>query len=75
MVTLLWAMWDEGWGQRPWKSYQGEFKTRYLAFLKTARTKSATSVDEVKKNPEYASLQQNYEGTSAQAKPRLALLL
>lgn len=71
MVTLLWAMWDEGWGQRPWKSYQGEFKTRYLAFLKTARTKSATSVDEVKKNPEYASLQQNYEGTSAQAKSRL----
>ena len=27
--TLFWALWDEAFGQRPWKEYQKEFATRY----------------------------------------------
>ena len=33
MLTLFWALWDEAWGQRPWKAFQETFKTRYSAFL------------------------------------------
>ena len=43
IASLFWALWDEDFGQRPWKSYQHQFKERYLAFLKTARTKSDAS--------------------------------
>ena len=36
MATLFWALWDEDFGQRPWKAFQHEWKQRYSAFLKTA---------------------------------------
>jgi cytochrome c2 len=56
IVTLFWALWDEAWGQRPWKAYQEQWKDRYGAFLNTARSKSATSEKDVEQNPEYAAL-------------------
>ena len=40
MASLFWALWDEAYGQRPWKRYQEEFKERYSAFLKAARSTS-----------------------------------
>jgi len=36
MAALFWALWDEDFGQRPWKALQNEWKTRYAAFLKNA---------------------------------------
>ena len=41
MATLFWALWDEAWGQRPWKAFQDQWKDRYSVFLNTARSKSA----------------------------------
>jgi cytochrome c551/c552 len=56
IITLFWALWDEAWGQRPWKAFQEQFKQRYTAFLNTARTKSQDSEKDVEKDPEYAEL-------------------
>ncbi len=56
IITLFWALWDEAWGQRPWKAFQEQWKTRYSAFLNTARTKSQDSEKDVEKDPEYAEL-------------------
>jgi cytochrome c2 len=56
IITLFWALWDEAWGQRPWKAFQEQFKTRYGAFLSTARTKSQDSEKDIQKDPEYAEL-------------------
>jgi cytochrome c2 len=56
IITLFWALWDEAWGQRPWKAFQEQFKQRYTAFLDTARTKSKDSEKDVQKDPEYAEL-------------------
>jgi cytochrome c551/c552 len=61
MGTLFWALWDEAWGQRPWKAFQDTWKERYSAFLNTARSKSATSENDVEKNPDYLTLKQAYE--------------
>ncbi len=61
IATLFWALYDEAWGQRPWKEYQDQWKDRYSAFLSGAKTKSATSEKDVETNPEYAALKQNYE--------------
>jgi ABC-type nickel/cobalt efflux system permease component RcnA len=61
MATLFWALWDDAWGQRPWKAFQEHWKHRYTAFLNTAHSKSATSEKDVEKNPDYAILKQNYE--------------
>ena len=61
MATLFWALWDEGWGQRPWKAFQEQWKDRYSAFLNAARSKSATSEKDVEQNPDYVALKQAYE--------------
>jgi hypothetical protein len=68
MATLFWALWDEAWGQRPWKAFQEHWKTRYTAFLNTARSKSSTSEKEVEQNPDYVALKQAYEKTYLDSK-------
>src|SRR2546429_5450083 len=32
MATLFWALWDEDFGQRPWKTFQHEWKSGVAAF-------------------------------------------
>ena len=71
IATLFWALWDESFGQRPWKSYQSEWKGRYSSFLKTARSKSSTSVKEVEGAADYKSLEDNYKQLYQQSKPRV----
>src|SRR5580698_9718250 len=71
MATLFWALWDEDFGQRPWKAFQNEWKSRYSAFLKNAHSQSNTSEKEVESNPEYAALKKSYEEASQAAAPRI----
>src|SRR5207237_8160755 len=70
MATLFWALWDEAFGQRPWKAFQSEWKDRYIAFLKTAKSKSAQSEKQVEQNSEYQQLEQVYEQAYKSAQPR-----
>src|SRR5713101_1552464 len=70
MATLFWALWDEAFGQRPWKAFQQEWKQRYTAFLKTTESKSAQSVADLSKNAEYQQLEQAAEQAAAKARPR-----
>ena len=68
MATLFWALWDEAWGQRPWKAFQEHWKTRYTVFLNAERSKSVASEKDVENNPEYATLTQAYEKASQDTK-------
>jgi len=70
-ASLFWALWDEDFGQRPWKAFQNEWKTRYSAFLKNAHSQSDTSEKEVESNPEYTALKKSYEEASQGAAPRI----
>jgi cytochrome c2/transcription termination factor NusB len=69
MATLFWALWDEDFGQRPWKAFQHEWQARYGAFLKTARSQSAVSQKAVEGNSEYQSLKQAFEQANQSAAP------
>jgi len=70
-ASLFWALWDEAYGQRPWKEYQEVFKQRYSAFLKTARSKSTQSQKEVESSPDYQKMEQQYKQASDQATPQI----
>ncbi len=70
MASLFWALWDEAFGQRPWKAFQQEWKQRYTAFLKTTESKSAQSVTDLAKNSEYQQLEQTAEQAAQKARPR-----
>ena len=71
MATLFWALWDEDFGQRPWKTFQHEWKSRYSTFLKTARTASAESQKEIESSPDYQKLKEDYGAASKNAEPRI----
>ncbi|HEX8815187.1 MAG TPA: hypothetical protein VF753_06790 [Terriglobales bacterium] len=71
MASLFWALWDEDFGQRPWKAFQHEWKDRYSAFLKSARSGATTSEKDVENNPEYAKLKSDYDTANQAAAPRL----
>jgi cytochrome c551/c552 len=71
MATLFWALWDEDFGQRPWKAFQHEWKDRYSTFLKTARSQSRDSQKEVEGNADYQKLKQDYESAGQNAAPRI----
>ena len=56
MVSAVWALWDEAYTQRPWRSVQREYAKRYVAYLKSIRKDAKTSEAEVKETPEYQDL-------------------
>ncbi|HLZ39891.1 MAG TPA: hypothetical protein VKQ11_02960 [Candidatus Sulfotelmatobacter sp.] len=72
MATLFWALWDEAWGQRPWKAFQDQWKQRYTAFLNTARSKSQTSEKDVEGSPDYAALNAAWKKASQDSAPESA---
>jgi len=69
-ATLFWALWDEDFGQRPWKAFQSQWKQRYSAFLKTAESKSEKSEKDIEQNPDYRKLEDDYQQSYQAAKPR-----
>ena len=71
IITLFWALWDEAWGQRPWKAFQGEWRTRYSAFLNTARSKSQTSEKDIESNSDYSVLNASWKKADEDAKPHM----
>jgi hypothetical protein len=70
MATLFWALWDEDFGQRPWKAFQREWKTRYSSFLKNARSQSGTSQKDVESSADYQALKKDYDQAAQSAAAR-----
>ena len=70
MATLFWALWDEAFGQRPWKTFQNQWKQRYSAFLSSAETKSVKSQKDVEQDPDYHKLEDQYQQLYRAAQPR-----
>jgi len=71
MTTLFWALWDENFGQRPWKAYQREWKDRYSTFLKSARTQSLDTQKDIEGNADYQKFKQDYDSASQSAAARI----
>jgi cytochrome c551/c552 len=63
--SLAWALWDEAYGQRPWRGVQKEFVARYTNYLKTIRKNAKKTEEEVKQSADYQTLDE--EAKSAQA--------
>jgi cytochrome c1 len=61
VVTLIWSLYDEVVGQRPWRGYQRDFVSRYSEFLDTAKGRQGRSETEIKNSPEYQALDDAYK--------------
>jgi cytochrome c551/c552 len=70
VVTLIWSLYDEVVGQRPWRSYQRDFVSKYGEYLETAKERQGSSETEIKSRPEYQELNKAYEDAAAAAKAK-----
>jgi cytochrome c551/c552 len=70
-ATLAWALWDEAFGQRPWKGMQKEFVSRYTSYLDSIKEKSGATEAEVKQSAEYQQLDEAAKSAREAVQPEL----
>jgi cytochrome c551/c552 len=70
MATLFWALWDEDFGQRPWKAFQHEWKDRYSTYLKGAKTQSSDSQNSIEASADYQKLKQDFDTANKNSEAR-----
>ncbi|HUK90539.1 MAG TPA: c-type cytochrome [Blastocatellia bacterium] len=74
IVTLIWALFDEVYGQRPWKTMQKQFVSLYTSRLEKIRPNQAKQEKEVKDSEDYQKLNQAMEDAQAEAKPEVTAI-
>ena len=70
-ATLAWALWDEAFGQRPWKGMQREFVSRYTRYLDSIKANAGKSEAEIKESSEYQVLEEEEKAARAQVQPEI----
>jgi cytochrome c2 len=55
-ISIAWALYDEAFGQRPWKGMQREFVSRYTRYLDSIKANAGKSEKEIKESAEYQQL-------------------
>ncbi len=72
IASAGWALYDEGFGQRPWRGMQQQFVKRYTAYLKSIRKDAGKSEADVKETPEYQQLDEEAKAALDKIKPDVA---
>ncbi len=60
-ISIAWALYDEAFGQRPWKGIQREFVSRYTRYLDSIKAQAGKSEAEIKESPEYQTARRRSE--------------
>ncbi len=68
--TLVWALYDELVGQRPWKELQSDFASRYSRRLKRIKPQQRNAEAEIKQTDEYIQLNSEVEEAEKEVRPR-----
>ena len=59
VVVLLWSLYDEVYGERPWKGYQAQFAQQYSAVLKENKIPAQAELEQqIRGSAEYQALQE-----------------
>lgn len=70
-LSLGWALYDELFGQRPWKSYQRQFVTLYSTYLKKLGPRQAAAEKALRSSAEYRGLEREVQAAEQSVAPRL----
>ena len=70
-ISIGWALYDEAFGQRPWKGMQREFVARYTRYLDSIKSDAGKSETEVKESPEYQQLDADEKAAREQVQPEV----
>ncbi len=70
-ISIAWALYDEAFGQRPWKGMQREFVARYTRYLDSIKNDAGKSETEIKESPEYQQLEADAKAAREQVQPEV----
>jgi len=71
IVTLGWALYDEFFGLRPWKTYQRAFVPRYSSFLRRQLRKQEGVEKQIRSSAEFQALEQQIKEAERAAAPQV----
>src|SRR5215831_17281585 len=71
IATLVWALFDEVYGQRPWKSFQKDFVELYEKHLQKIKKPQAEQEQAVKASDEYRDLDDKVKDAHNATAPRV----
>src|SRR5580692_5265807 len=69
VLSMIWGLYDEVYGIRPWKGYQARFEKLYSRYLDDLRTPEAQREAQIKASPQYKQLDAAVAAAAAEAAP------
>src|SRR6185503_16991753 len=73
-ASIVWALYDEAFGQRPWKSMQREFVSRYTRYLDSIKANAGKSEADIKDSAEYIKLDDEAKAAAKEVEPEIEQL-
>src|SRR5262249_41188140 len=70
VLSLVWGLYDEIYGTRPWKSYQADFQRLYSKLLVNAKPGARNDEASIKATSTYKQLDAQYQAALKAAEPR-----
>lgn len=70
-ISIAWALYDEAFGQRPWKNMQRQFVSRYTKYLDSIKANAGKTEAEIKESPEYQQLADAEKAAREQVQPEI----
>jgi cytochrome c551/c552 len=70
VLALIWALYDEMYGIRPWKGYQARFEKLYARYLENAKLGEAEIERQIKASAEYQRLDAEMRAAEKAALPQ-----
>jgi cytochrome c551/c552 len=71
LASLVWAVYDEAYGLRPWKAYQDRFVRLYSEYLEKLKPRQAAAEKAVRSSAEFQKLAAEIKAAEDAAIPRL----
>jgi cytochrome c len=71
LLSLGWALYDEVYGIRPWKTYQSRFAKLYTRYLRRVEPNEAGSEGRIKASPEYQKLASEADAAAKKVKEKV----
>src|SRR6201999_3275503 len=70
VLSMIWGLYDEVYGIRPWKGYQARFQKLYSRYLDELRTPEAQREAQIKASAQYKQLDAAMRAAAAEAAPK-----
>ena len=70
VLSMIWGLYDEVYGIRPWKGYQAKFQKLYASYIKSLRAPEGQREAQIMASPQYKQLDSEMRAAEQAAMPQ-----